>query len=143
MRNSNTRLYGIWRGIKRRCLNPNYHHFKDYGGRGITICEEWQNYEPFAKWAIENGYSENLTIDRIDNDGNYEPLNCRWVDVYVQNNNTSRNHFIEYQGGLYTIAELADMAGIKQNTLLYRLKRGWDIEKAIKQPIERRNLHVR
>lgn len=90
------RLYHVWKGMKSRCLNPKNISFHRYGGRGITICDEWKNsYEAFRKWAFENGYDplaphSKCTIDRINNDGNYEPNNCRWVDMKVQANNTCR-----------------------------------------------------
>ena len=84
---SNTRLNSIWRNIKGRTLNPNYTYFHDYGGRGITLCNEWLDIHNFYNWAMENGYSNKLSIDRIDNDGNYEPSNCRWTTRIIQARN--------------------------------------------------------
>ncbi|GAB7390130.1 hypothetical protein [Lactococcus garvieae] len=86
------RLYGVWLGMRKRCFNPNEPAFPNYGGRGITICDEWSDYSIFRKWALANGYDKDAplgkcTIDRINNDGNYEPSNCRWVDMKVQRNN--------------------------------------------------------
>ena len=83
-----SRLYRIWRAMKTRCRNSNVPCFRYYGGRGIRVCDEWEgSFQSFAEWAIQNGYDDNLTIDRIDNDGNYEPSNCRWVTMTEQNKN--------------------------------------------------------
>ena len=89
---SGTRLYSIWSGLKGRCNNPNDPRYDRYGGRGISVCEEWNtSFQSFYDWAISNGYSEDLTIDRIDNDGNYEPTNCKWSTSKEQCNNRSSN----------------------------------------------------
>lgn len=132
---SSNRLYCIWRGIKQRCLHPSTDkQKKDYFNRGITVCDEWKNYNIFQTWALENGYAENLTIDRIDNNGNYCPANCRWVDIKTQANNKRNNHFITYNGKTLTLAQWARELGLKYNTLNERLRKGWSVEKAFTHP---------
>lgn len=86
-----TRLHRIWKAMKTRCNNPNTSYFKYYGGKGISVCEEWEkSFESFQEWALSHGYGNDLTIDRINGDGNYEPTNCRWVTMTVQNRNKKR-----------------------------------------------------
>lgn len=107
------RLYNIWRGIKKRCTLPSDKDYKNYGGRGIQICNEWLNsYIAFHDWAINNGYSEELTIDRIDYDGNYEPSNCRWVTMKEQNNNKRSNVFFTYNGKTKSMSKWCDEFGV-------------------------------
>ena len=100
---SHTRIYKIWRDIKSRTLNPKNKQYNDYGGRGITICEEWLDIHNFYDWAMDNGYSEGLSIDRIDNDGNYEPSNCRWTTRTIQTRNQRiyKNNTSGYKGVSY------------------------------------------
>lgn len=84
---SKTRLYRIWKSMRRRCNSPTATRYEDWGGRGIAVCEEWNNFEIFRGWALSHGYTDNLSIDRINNDGNYEPSNCRWATAKEQSNN--------------------------------------------------------
>lgn len=130
-----TRLYGIWSRMKRRCLNPKDDHYRNYGARGIGICIEWLAFEPFKDWALSNGYEENLTIDRIDVNGNYCPENCRWVDIKTQENNKRNNHLIEYDGQTHNLTEWAELIGIERHVLYQRLRKGWSIEKALSTPL--------
>lgn len=121
----NTRLWSIWDGMMKRCYNPRHEWFKRYGGRGITICDEWlQDHGAFFSWALSNGYKDGLTIDRIDVDKGYYPGNCRWVDMKTQLNNRSNNCVVEINGESRTIAEWADITGIKYQTIYRRYRRG-------------------
>lgn len=132
-----TRLYRIWRNIKTRCLNTNNPSYKRYGGRGITVCNEWQNnFQAFKEWALSHGYAENLTIDRINNDGNYEPDNCRWITMKKQSMNTSRSHFVQIGDEIKTLIEWCDVYKIKYPTVCDRLHRGWDEVKALTSPVQ-------
>lgn len=129
-------LYKTWKNIKSRCNNQNMTAYCCYGGRGIKVCEEWQNdFMAFYSWAIANGYLEGLTIDRIDVNGNYEPSNCRWVTMREQSNNTRRNHLIEYKGETHTISEWARITKINVHTLSNRINRGWSIERALTEKV--------
>lgn len=117
---SKTRIYGIYLGMIDRCYDSvhcgSYHY---YGGRGISICEEWDEFINFYNWAMANGYEETLTIDRIDNDGNYEPNNCRWVTMAVQESNKRTNHYIEFNGEKMTMSQCAKMNGVSINAFRY------------------------
>lgn len=99
------RLYRIWIGVRNRCNNPNNKNYKEYGGRGILVCKEWDSYERFKEWAINSGYKNNLTIDRIDVNGNYNPSNCRWTTRIKQMNNTRINHLVSINNETYTLIE--------------------------------------
>lgn len=126
------RLYGIWLGIKSRCLNKNEPAYKGYGGRGITICDEWLNdYLAFRNWSLANGYKNNITIDRKDNNGNYEPSNCRWTTQKIQANNTRTNHLITLDGKTRTLSEWSEDVGIKRETIAMRLRLGWSNKEAL------------
>ena len=123
-----TRLYGIWATMKRRCYNSNTKFYHDYGGRGITVCDEWQEYIPFKEWALANGYEDSLTIDRIDVNGNYCPENCRWITQREQCYNTRKTRFVEYNGKNYTLKEISEITGLKIRTIRGRYERGWTPE---------------
>ena len=116
-----TRIYRIWIGMHSRCRDV---CDKDYGGRGISVCEDWSEFENFYRWAISNGYSENLTIDRIDNDGNYEPSNCRWTTLEQQANNRRTNKYIVVNGRKYSFAEAAREFGVSETQVRYRYLQG-------------------
>lgn len=130
-----SRLYRIWSDMKRRCLNPTRGEFPQYGGRGIGLYPEWMNYEAFHKWAMANGYAKNLTLDRRDNDGNYEPSNCRWISLKAQQYNKRDNHLLTHAGQSKTMTEWAEEKGIRVGTLWQRLQDGWSVEKALMTPV--------
>ena len=123
------RLFNVWWRMLQRCYNPNATVYKDYGGRGITVCDEWRdNYGAFREWAYANGYNDtvsanNCTIDRIDNNGNYEPSNCRWTNKKVQSRNTRANHIVELDGETLCVAEWAERYDLPYNKLLYELNK--------------------
>lgn len=120
---SDTRIFKIWSGMKSRCLNTNSEKYPIYGGRNIKICDEWlTNFNNFYNWSIVNGYADNLSIDRIDVNGNYEPSNCRWIDNKQQANNRRNNHLITFNNETHTMAEWSDITGINYDTIKYRIK---------------------
>lgn len=135
------RLYGVWCSMKGRCYCPSNDRYKNYGGRGITVCDEWKNsYENFKKWAMSNGYQPDAprgkcTIERVDVDGNYCPENCVWKTMKEQGNNKTDNHFVEYQGETHTVSEWAQRLGMAYNTLLNRINHGWSVDRAFTEPI--------
>lgn len=135
------RLYKCWQGLKSRCECEKNHNYSNYGKRGISICEEWRNsYLSFREWALSSGYKDNLTIDRIDVEGNYEPSNCRWANMETQQNNKRVNIYVEYNDERLTLRQIAkrysEPKGISYKTLWYRYSIAkWDIEKCINTPL--------
>lgn len=123
------RIHSIWVGMIGRCKYEKLPAYERYGGRGITVCDEWKDYSVFKEWALNNGYKDDLTLDRIDSNGNYEPSNCRWADVYTQANNTRRNVRLTYNGETHTISEWSRITGITKSRLHYRYTHGFSIEK--------------
>lgn len=128
-----TRLYGIWTNMKTRCTNGNCNRSRYYHEKGISVCEEWELYENFKKWSLENGYNDSLTLDRIDNSKGYEPSNCRWVTYKQQERNKTNNHVISYNGMSKTMVEWSEILGINYGTLRSRIYRGWSIQRAFEQ----------
>ena len=126
-------LYLTWKNMKKRCNYPSASEYKNYGERGICVCEEWFNsFQSFYDWTINNGWSRELTIDRINTNGNYCPENCRWSTVETQMNNMTKNHYIEYNGDAYTLSTLAKHLDIPYNTVRYRLSNcRWSVEQLI------------
>ena len=130
-----TRIYELWKAMKNRCYNSNISCYKNYGGRGIKVCDEWKNdFQAFYNWSMDNGYNESLSIDRIDNNGNYEPSNCRWTDRTTQANNTRTNHYITFNGETKTLTQWAREYSLNVSCLRARIENGWSIEKALTTP---------
>jgi hypothetical protein len=138
---TNTRLFHIWTGIIQRCTNKNSPSYKNYGGRGISVCNEWHNsFLVFCNWAVSNGYSDDLTIDRINNDGNYESSNCRWATGIEQGGNRRDNHRLTFNNKTMTIAEWAREIGIPMRTLWKRLNDGESIESALTRKLKKHSV---
>lgn len=130
-----TRLYRIWRNMKSRCLNKNNPSYKDYGGRGIGICDEWrETFIKFYKWAMVNGYEDSLSIDRINNNKGYSPDNCRWTEQSRQNDNKRNTRRLTYNGEIKTITEWAEELKIERALICDRLAKGWTIEETLTIP---------
>ena len=120
-----------------RCYCENHQQFKDYGGRGIIICDEWKNdFNSFYEWALNNGYQDNLTIDRINNNGNYEPENCKWSTRKEQSNNQRTNRLLTYNNKTQTVSQWAEEVGLNKHTLQTRISRGWSVEDALCRPVQ-------
>lgn len=136
---SSTRLYRSWRKMIERCVNEHCASYKYYGARGISVCAEWNDFTNFQEWAIHNGYSDELTIDRIDTEKGYSPDNCRWATITEQANNKRNNHFLAYDGETLTIAQWERRTGIPQHLILQRIDRDmWSVERALTTPVRRR-----
>ena len=126
------RLYRIWKSMRERCNNPCYSTYYRYGGRGIGICSEWNDFASFRDWALVNGYSDELSIDRINNDEDYSPQNCRWATDREQSNNRRTNLLFTIDGVTKTLAEWSYDSPVKYSTVYSRVKyHGWPIEKAL------------
>lgn len=128
-----TRLYITWAHIKSRCYNKSIQEYKNYGKRGITMCDEWKDdFQAFYDWSMANGYNDNLTIDRIDVNGNYEPTNCRWTTIKQQNRNKRNNRNFTINGETHCLSEWCEILGINYNTVKTRFyNHGWSVERAL------------
>ena len=127
-----TRLYRIWSNIKTRCYNVNDPHYERWGARGVGMCDEWRNdFKSFYDWSISKGYSDELTIDRINSNGNYEPTNCRWVTLAENNRNKPHVRYITHNGKTQTIGQWTKELGLGKETIRERLKRGWSETEAL------------
>lgn len=130
---SGTKLFKIWKGMNRRCARS-----PRYAGRGIKVDPEWRDFVAFRDWANANGYADGLEIDRIDNDRDYTPSNCRWATRQEQMNNTSQTRYIEWRGRRLSLANAARETGISRETISYRLNSGWDSERALTTAVQGR-----
>ena len=128
----NTKLYRIWHEMQRRCNDHNKAAYKRYGGRGISVCNEWDDPKVFYDWAMANGYKKGLQIDRINNDGDYEPNNCQWVTAKENCNNRQTNVTVELDGQTKTVMEWSRITGIPHSTIRGRIKAGKSPEEILK-----------
>ena len=137
---SDTRIYDTYKGMMRRCYDPKFREYHNYGGRGIYVCDEWKNQEDykglkaFVDWAMSNGYTDDLYIDRIDVNGPYSPENCRWVSMSIQNNNRRDNVYLTINNETYTLAQWEAASGVSQNTIRRRLNAGYSPESCVYTP---------
>jgi hypothetical protein len=135
---SSGRLYGVWNSMIGRCTRPKTRQFERYGGRGITVCSEWRDPGVFTAWARANGYRDGLQIDRIDNDGHYEPGNCRFVTAKTNGRNRCDNRLITFNGITKPLAAWAEEAGLHPKTVSTRIdKYGWTLSQALTLPLRR------
>lgn len=132
-------VYQTWQCMLQRCENPNNSAYKDYGGCGIKVCDEWHDAEKFIGWALANGWQKGLQLDRIDNNGNYEPSNCRWATREEQARNRRTNHLVTFNAKTRTMAEWAEEVGVKRHILYDRINNlHWPIERALTEPVNER-----
>lgn len=129
---SNTKIYNVWYAMKQRCYYTKDTNYKHYGGRGITVYDEWRyNFKAFYDWSMANGYQDDLTIDRIDVNGNYTPENCRWVDLKTQANNKRTNVYFTYNGITKTIKQWSEIFNISYKTVTTRMYRGYPLAECL------------
>lgn len=137
-RETKTRLHKIWESMLERCEYEKHPHYEDYGGRGISVCEGWHDYVSFRNWAVDNGYSDGLSIDRINNDLGYSPDNCRWSTMKEQQRNKRNNRLLTFCGETKTVSEWAENTEINKTTIKERLNAGWPVDIALTKPVRSR-----
>lgn len=139
MKTKGNRLYGIWTKMRYRCSKPYRPEYPRYGGRGISVCKEWNNLENgfsnFVSWAMSNGYSDELTLDRINNDGDYEPNNCRWADWKTQQRNRRNSRYVTYKGETLHLNTMAEKYNLPTDIVRHRYDHGWDLERIFTTPV--------
>lgn len=129
---TNTRLYGVWCYMKRRCYNKNCKDYKNYGARGIKVCDEWKDdFMSFYNWSMSHGYSDTLTIDRVDVNENYEPSNCQWATIKQQNRNTRKNKYYTIDGETHCLSEWCEILNLNYKCVQDRLRRNWSIKESL------------
>lgn len=137
---SKFKLYDVHRQMLKRCYDSNSKDYPGYGGRGISVCKEWNDVHAFFNWAYKSGYKEGLTIERIDVNGNYCPENCTWIENKMQGRNTRRVRFLQYDGKSMSVSDWSRETGINIRTLINRLNLGWSVEKTLSSiPAKGRN----
>lgn len=122
-RQANVNIYWAWKSMKQRCQNPRCAPYNNYGGRGICVCDEWQQFEPFLEWCLENGYEKGLDLDRIDNNGNYEPRNCRWTSRKENSNNTRFTSHVTVNGERKCATEWEEMYDLRPGLVSYWIRK--------------------
>lgn len=129
--------------MNRRCHNPEFVDYPRWGGRGVTVCDEWRyDFQAFLTWAESNGWAEGLTLDRIDNDGPYSPENCRWASLEEQSNNKRNSRFLKYRGEVLTVAQWSRKLNIPCEVLYSRIYEGWSDEKVLSYPYKSKDLDL-
>lgn len=134
----NTRLYSVWRTMFQRTTNRKHKEYKNYGARGVHVCDEWKDFSKFAEWSFNNGYEDSLSIDRINFNGDYCPSNCRWATMKQQQRNRRNNRVIEYNGERRCLSEWAELLGFTHKELSYRLGKGWPLDRAFTEPLKQK-----
>lgn len=139
---SHSRLHNIWLSMRQRCEKPRSSGYRKYGAKGIRVCDEWSSFEVFRDWAYANGYTEELTIDRIDPHGNYEPSNCRWATQKDQQNNRTNNVKLTYKGATHSIEEWSKLTNLSWRVIYDRHYRGWDVDRIFEQPVRKARAYI-